>query len=138
MHFMTVLGGLNVWAVVVATLLGFVLGGLWYSPVAFGPAWLSAIGKREEELGSPARAMLVTLVSSFVTSLIFAALVTRLGIHTWAAGAGFGLVIGVGLIGAALASDFAFCRWSVKLLAILAGYRIVYSAIAGALLAAWR
>ncbi|GAB2489384.1 DUF1761 domain-containing protein [Arenimonas alkanexedens] len=29
----------NIWAVLAAALSGFVLGGLWYSPLLFGKAW---------------------------------------------------------------------------------------------------
>jgi hypothetical protein len=135
---MITLSGLNLWAILVATVLGFVLGGLWYSPVAFGRAWLSAIGKSEAELGSPARAMLVTLLSSFVTSVLLAGLLRGLSVHTGSGGLWFGLLIGGGFIGTALASDFAFCRWSMKLLFIMAGYRIVYSGLAGGLLGMWQ
>ena len=31
--------GINVWAVLVAAVSAFVLGGLWYSPMLFGPKW---------------------------------------------------------------------------------------------------
>jgi hypothetical protein len=72
--------GLNVWALLVTTFLGFVLGGVWYSPLAFGRRWLTAIGKTERELGSPVRPMLITLLSSFVTSTLLATLNTRPGI----------------------------------------------------------
>lgn len=39
-------------AVLVAALAGMMLGAFWYSPVAFGKAWMDSIGKSEEELGS--------------------------------------------------------------------------------------
>ena len=38
---------INWWAVLVTTVMAFVLGGLWYGPL-FGQAWLSAIGKTED------------------------------------------------------------------------------------------
>jgi len=40
---------LNWWAVLLATVLGFALGGLWYGPL-FGKAWLAAMGKSAESL----------------------------------------------------------------------------------------
>ena len=42
---------LNVWAILVATIVAFALGGLWYGPL-FGSAWLSAIGKTADEIAN--------------------------------------------------------------------------------------
>jgi len=39
----------NVWAVLAAAVSSFVLGGLWYSPALFGPAWQ----RLSERLGMP-------------------------------------------------------------------------------------
>ena len=36
--------GLNLWAVLVAAISAFVLGGLWYAPFLFGGAWKKANG----------------------------------------------------------------------------------------------
>ena len=41
---------LNLWAVLVAAVSGFVLGGLWYSPVLFGRAWQREAGLSDEQL----------------------------------------------------------------------------------------
>ncbi len=41
--------GLNWWAILVATVVAFGIGGLWYGPL-FGQAWLKAMGKTEEEI----------------------------------------------------------------------------------------
>src|SRR5262249_62181168 len=36
-------------AIVVAALAKMVLGAVWYSPVAFGPAWMELVGRTPEE-----------------------------------------------------------------------------------------
>ena len=41
---------INIWAVLVATAVYFVIGSLWYSPSLLGKAWLKSIGKTQEEL----------------------------------------------------------------------------------------
>jgi hypothetical protein len=38
------LNRLNLWAILAATVAAFVLGGLWYSPLLFGRAWVRANG----------------------------------------------------------------------------------------------
>ena len=132
------LSGLNWWAILVATLAGFMLGGLWYGPI-FGKAWLRAIGKREEDLTNPAPAFAISFFTAFVTALLLALLIGELGtVETALDGAFLGLYIGVGFIAAAMASDYAFCRWPKELFLIQAGYRVIYSVIMGAILAGWR
>jgi Protein of unknown function (DUF1761) len=36
--------GINDWAVLVAAVVAFVMGGLWYSPLLFGKAWVKLRG----------------------------------------------------------------------------------------------
>jgi hypothetical protein len=130
--------GLNWWAILVATVAGFMLGGLWYGPI-FGKSWLRAIGKKEEDLTNPAPAFAISFFTAFVTALLMALLIGALGmVETALDGALLCLYIGVGFIAAAMASDYAFCRWPQELFFIQAGYRVVYSVIVGAILAAWR
>jgi hypothetical protein len=130
--------GLNWWAVLVATLAGFMLGGLWYGPI-FGKAWLRAIGKKEEDLGNAALPLTLSFFTAFATALLMALLIGALDVvETALDGALLGLYIGVGFIAAAMASDYAFCRWPSQLFFIQAGYRVVYSVIMGAILAGWR
>ncbi|MGE4062153.1 MAG: DUF1761 family protein [Rhodospirillaceae bacterium] len=38
---------------VVAALAAMVMGFVWYMPATFGTAWMNALGKRKDELGSP-------------------------------------------------------------------------------------
>jgi hypothetical protein len=130
--------GLNWLAILVATIAGFMLGGLWYGPL-FGKAWLRAIGKREEDLGSAAIPLTLSFFTAFVTALLMALLINAIGgIKTVVDGALLGLYVGVGFIAAAMASDYAFCRWPKRLFLIQAGYRVIYSIIMGAILAVWR
>ena len=42
--------GLNIWAVIVAALSTFLIGGLWYSPAVLGKAWMRENGFTEESL----------------------------------------------------------------------------------------
>ena len=129
--------GLNWLAILAATIAGFVLGGIWYGPL-FGKAWLRAIGKREEDLGSAAIPLTLSFFTAFATALLMALLINALLVKTVLDGALLGLYIGIGFIAAAMASDYAFCRWPTQLFFIQAGYRVAYAIIMGAILAGWR
>jgi hypothetical protein len=130
-------GDLNWWAIIVATVTGFLLGGVWYGPL-FGNAWLAALGKTADDIEPSATPFIVSFFTSLVTALVLAALIGSLGLVGWLDGALIGLLVGVGFIAASMASDSAFCRWSMSLFGILAGYRVVYSAVMGAILGGWQ
>ncbi len=127
----------NWWAVLVATILAFVLGGLWYGPL-FGKAWLAAMGKTEDEIEPSASPFIISFFTALVTAITLAWLVHALSVQGWGSGALLGLVTGIGFIATAMASDTAFCGWGLRLFIIQAGYRVVYSVVMGALLGGWQ
>ena len=129
-------GGLNWWAIVVATATAFALGALWYGPM-FGKAWVAALGKSEDELQPTATPFIVSAVAAFVTCIVVAALMHGLGLTGALAGIAFGLITGVGYIATSMASDSAFCGWGLKLWAIQSGYRVAYSALMGGIIGIW-
>lgn len=130
--------GLNYLAILVVTVVSFLLGGLWYSDLLFGRVYRAGIGKSPEELGSAKIPLVLNFVTAFVTAVVLASLIRRLGITTAGEGLMFGLLVGVGIIGASMASDFAFNRFSLSLFLAEAGYRVVLSLIMGVVLAMWR
>jgi hypothetical protein len=131
------LAGLNWYAIVIATVLAFVLGGLWYGPL-FGKAWLSALGKTEAELEPSAAPFVISFFTALLTAVVLAALIKSLAIADLAGGVAIGAVTGIGFIATAMASDAAFCRWGARLFLIQSGYRVTYSIVMGALLGFWQ
>ncbi len=129
---------LNGWAILAAVGAAYALGALWYAPPVLGDAWLKALGKRREELGSPARALAVQFLLTLLTATVLALLVVRFGAITWAEGAAIGLIVGVGLVATAAASDHLFCGWSLRLFSIQTAYKLVSLGVMGAILGAWR
>ena len=127
---------INWWAVLVATVLAFVLGGLWYGPL-FGQAWLSALGKTEDEIEPSPRPFIISFFTALLTAIVLAWLMLATGTTGWVGGGVLGLITGIGFIATAMASDSAFCGWSLKLFLIQSGYRVLYSVVMGVLLGAW-
>ena len=127
---------MNWWAIGVATIAAFVLGGIWYGPV-FGRAWMDALGVTEDEIEPSARPFVISFFTALITCIVLAWLMVSLGTTGLVAGALLGLVVGLGFIATAMASDSAFCGWSLKLFMIQAGYRVTYSVIMGAILGVW-
>lgn len=91
------LGELNWLAVIVATVVYFALGGLWYAPPVFGKAWMRSAGIVIQEGQRPGPAIyLMPLAAGFVSVIATAMLAVATGSDTFAEGIVLGLVVGVG------------------------------------------
>ena len=130
------LAALNWWAILVATVAAFALGGLWYGPL-FAKPWMEAIGKSAEELPAPPMPFVVSFFAALLTCVVMALLMQGLGIRTLGGGLAMGLAVGVGFIAASTASDAAHSGTGMRLWTITAGYRVVLSLIMGGILGAW-
>lgn len=128
---------LNVWAVLVAALLSFVLGGLWYSPVLFGKVWMRETGITEES--QKHRAMAKVFALAFIASLIIAFnLAMFLGpAASLASGAFYGFLAGFGWVAMAFAINDLFEGRSLKLYLINAGYHAITFTVMGAVIGVW-
>lgn len=110
--------------IALATVIGMVLGALWYSPLLFGNLWMKCIGKTPETLGSSTVPMIGAMLASLLSATGVAVVVSLTGTQTLGGGLCIGLVLGLLLIFPALLSDNLFCGWGFQLLLIQAGYRI--------------
>ena len=129
-------GALNFLAILVVTVIGFMLGGVWYGPL-FGEAWLDAVGLKREDIKPSPRPYVISFFSALATAIVLGLVINAAGITGIGNGIVLGLLVGIGFMAAAMASDYAFCGWKLKLFYIQAGYRITYSVIMGAILAIW-
>ncbi len=131
------LTGLNWLAILVATVAGFALGGLWYGPL-FGEAWLSALGKTADQIQPSPTPFIISFFTALITAVVLALFINALNISTLSGGVVIGLLVGIGFIATAMASDSAFGDTGLNLWLIQSGYRVLYSVIMGAILAVWR
>lgn len=91
---------LNWWAVLLATLVYFILGALWFTPL-FGKYYDLALGfDRQKDYKWPAIYYISPFVNSLIVSIATAMLVYLLKIELLADAASLGLIVGVGYAGA--------------------------------------
>ena len=137
----------NYLAVLVAAVLMFALGGLWYSPVLFARKWTALQGKTEEQMRAQAATanMPLMYVSAFVCSLITAIVIAHILSHmasimpTGAVhGAFFGLMAWVGFVAPTAYATALFSGKPKQLWLIDSTYYLVSFMLAGLILAAWR
>jgi hypothetical protein len=125
-------------AVLAAAVSTFVIGGLWYSPVLFGRAWMSVNNLSQADLAKSNMARIFGL--SFFFALIMAAnlaafLAEPRTTAAWGATAGF--LAGFGWVALGIATIALFERRSWKYAAINGGYMTVSFVIMGLILGAW-
>lgn len=128
----------NIWAVLVAALSTFLIGGLWYSPSVFGKAWMRENGFTEE--GMKNANMIKIFGLAFFLALIAAFnLAMYMGPENRPAmGAFWGFLAGFGWVATFIGTHYLFERKSFTLFLINAGYSIVSLTIMGIILAAWK
>ncbi len=130
---------INYWALLVAALLRIVVGGLWYSPFAFAPAWRDLVGLDEARMkaGLP-KAIVIDVIGSLVMAFVLVHAVVYAG----AAGVGQGAAVvffnWLGFIAVILLGVTIYEQRPLKLFFINAGFNLIALVLMGALLAVWR
>lgn len=134
---------LNYVAVLVVTVIGFLLGWLWYSPALFAKPWMAEMKFTEESMKAAmaqgmakkfAKGFLFTLLSTFA----LAVLIKAHGSDGWLKGAEFGAFVGLLIVGARMFNGGVWENRSLRLQAINLGHEVVLFAVQGAILGVWR
>jgi hypothetical protein len=122
---------INWLAVLVAAVVTFVLGGVWYGPL-FGRIWRTAEGQAEPQPGRQKHPAVVYGLS-FVLMLIAAAvLAIALGPDpNVPRSVAVGLVVGVGWVATSFGVNYLFAGRRLALFAVDAGYNVVLFALMG-------
>jgi hypothetical protein len=125
-------------AVIVAGIVGFFPGALWYSPLMFLKPWARELGI---DLARPQKAlpMPVLLVSGAAASIVAAFVLAVLigsAPHLHAA-LHAALACAIGLVATSFAIQYLFERRSIAFWAINSGYHVVQFVLIGLVLSLW-
>lgn len=134
------LTGINFLAVIVSTLVYFVLGALWYSPLLFDKQFMRFRGAtREQLMAEPPIKYLYALLSDLLSALVLAIIINLVKPAGVVDGIFVGVVMAVGLVASGTLKFSIFSIGPSKgLWAVFAGYVIVGFAVMGAILTLWR
>ncbi|MDN5215903.1 DUF1761 domain-containing protein [Fulvivirgaceae bacterium BMA12] len=132
------ISSLNFFAIFVAALSAFLIGGLWYSPVMFSKIWMKENGFNEEDLkGANMLAIFGgSFVLEFVMAFNLAAFLGDTADLIW--GITAGALAGIGWVAASTGVTYLFERKSMKLFLINAGYHVIVFVVMGAILGVWK
>jgi hypothetical protein len=126
----------NVFAVLVAALAGFVIGGSWYGPL-FGKPWMAASGMTKEK-GAQGNMALIFGLTFVLNAVIAIGIAILLGGHRGLlAGLHMGLFTGFFFIATTLGVIYLFERRPLMLFLINAGYQVVNFAVIGMIIGLW-
>lgn len=122
-------------AVLAAAVSAFVLGGLWYSPLLFGPRWSREAGVDMQKTGHPAKvfggAFVLALVASYLMAVLLGAAPSlKQGLH-------LGLIVGVGFVATSFGINYLFAQRTLVLWLIDGGYHVGQFLLIGLILGAW-
>jgi len=138
--------GVNIVAVIIATVAGFGVGALWYS-VLFSRQWMAAMGTSEAEIqarrsgAAPSTQLPVLLGGSLVGNLIMAvilsALLHSLGAASFGGGLGVGFLVWLGFVITVMAVNNSFGMRKPMLTVVDGGHWLVVLLVMGAIVGAF-
>jgi hypothetical protein len=133
---------INYIAVIVAALVYYAGGALWYSPVLFGKPWMSAVGltpeKIEERKKDAWKSYLTSLIAALFISYGIARVIGYMSVITVAGGIHTGFWSWFCFALTTAATNNAFADRPVKLLLIDTGYHLYGFLVMGIILAVWK
>ena len=134
------MGNVNVWAVLVAALSRFLLGGLWYSPALFGKVWQAETGRVQGRVNEKKRHPAGVFGLSFVLAVVAAFFFARMlpGSNDLVQCARTGAKVGLVFVAASFGINYAFAGNTFKLWLVDAGYHVVQFTLFGVVLGLWR
>lgn len=122
---------INLISVLAAAVASMVIGFVWYSPWAFGPAWMKSLGMTPESMAKKGgdRSMGLTYATSFALSLlaayVLAALFNSLLVTSVGGMAFVGVLMWLGFSVPMKVNDYLFADQGIAYVAITSGYQLV-------------
>jgi hypothetical protein len=138
-------------AILVAAIVIFILGGLWYSPALFAKKWIALQNRTEEQAQAQMASsnMPLMYLSAFITGFIISTVMAHLLSHMMSGpdhvmhpglhhGAMFGFLCWLGFAAPTSYATYLFSGKPKQLWLIDSTYNLVSFVLAGAILATWR
>lgn len=130
------LADVNWLSVIVATVVAYIIGALWYSLI-FARRWQSEVKLSNEDISRSNMAMIFggTFILNFIAAILLDLFIGK--DSTLVSGMFLGLIVSIGWIATSLGINYLFSRKSLVLFLIDAGYFVVFFTVIGAILGIW-
>ncbi len=129
---------INLVALAVCVIFRFIVGGLWFSPLAFMKPWQAETGVGDEAMKARLPMALVwDLIGSILMAFVLAHAVRYAGASTLLTGAAVGALNWLGFVAVTTFARVSYEGASPRLFLISSGYNLVTLVIMGAILGQW-
>ncbi len=133
--------GINYWAVIVAAVVAFVMGGLWYSPILFGRAWMR-LRRIDDTAAARTKMRPAEILAEFARGLVVAAVLAGFVVHlvvvNWAGAIYLGLAVWIGFQSTSIIGSVIHENYPWKLYAIHTGDALAKTLVMAVILGVWR
>lgn len=130
----------NIWAVLVSSLILMVLGFLWYGPV-FGKTWMKLSGITvkdiEDAKSQMSKTYALSTLGALVIAFVLAYFVQFMEARSAISGAMMGFWIWLGFVATTMLNSVLYESKSLTLYVLNTGYYLVALPVMGAILAVW-
>jgi hypothetical protein len=126
------------WPMLLAAIVRLVVGGVWFSPIAFAEPWRRLVGLSEAQMkaGMP-KALGADVVGSLIMAFVLAHAVAYAGATTLAQGAAVGVFNWLGFVAVIQFTAVLYEQRPLRLFLYQSGFNLVALIAMGALLALW-
>lgn len=128
---------INIWAVLICTLINIILGMVWYSPSVLGTLWAKEHGFDSNQLKPTLWHYVGAILVAFVLSVVFNMMVHAFGIRGIGNGIALGFFIWLGFIATTHFSGVIWARKPFIVYFIDAGFMLLNLIVIGAIMAVW-
>lgn len=127
------------WLAVLAGVVAMqVIGTIWYSPVLFAKPWMKSIGKTPEDLGSPAKGIVIGIILAVLTCIAMAYIVGWSGAETVVDAIIVGAIVGIGLCAAVIGTNSGYDGRPLSYVLINSGHYLADMIAVSLILTLWQ
>ena len=130
----------NYLAILVASVVSYIIGALWYSPLLFGKMWCKLMNFTEKDMEkAKAKGMAKNYITMFISVVVMAYVLSQFVVvgQGWMLGAKVGTLIWFGFLATSMLSKVLWEGKPFALYAINTLHYLVVLVIMGSILGAW-
>jgi len=133
----------NFWPILVAAIVAFAIGALWYSPILFGREWMILTKVTSADIAAAkARGMWKSYIAQLIVSLVMfcvlSFLIVATDTMTGSDGAFLAFIVWLGFVATESVGRFLWENKPFKLILISSIGSLITLVIGGAIIGAWR
>ncbi len=134
---------INFWPILVAAVVAFVIGALWYSPILFGDQWLALKGMSKKDITADMKKgmwkfYIIQFIATIVTFIVLGFLVASIGTRSTGEGMFLAFIIWIGFSLTSAVGDVLWNKTPLKLAMLTEAATLVSWLVGGAIIGAWR